>query len=108
MAASNGLRNVIDEDKLSQAAARAARAQSLLDSELLNEAYDKIEADLIAAWASAPARDTDGRERCWAAVQANRNHKGYLQAVVNNGKLAAAELKLLVETSERKKRFGII
>lgn len=97
-----------DEDTLSQAAAKAARAQSLLGNELLLEAYDRIEADLIAGWIATPARDTDGRERCWAAVQANRKHKVYLQSVVNDGKMAAAQLKEIAETTERRKRFGVI
>jgi hypothetical protein len=95
-------------DRLEQASARAARAQALLSHELLIEAYDKIEADLVAAWISTPARDTDGRERCWAAVQANRKHKAYLESVLNDGKLAAAELKQLAEAPDRRKRFGIV
>lgn len=95
-----------DEFKLSRDAAKAARAQNLLENELLNEAYEKIEAALILAWTRTPPRDTDGRERCWAAVQANRNHKEYLHSVVNDGKMAAAELKRLAESTERSRLFG--
>jgi hypothetical protein len=94
---------MIDEDKLSQDRAKALRAQSLLENELLIEAYAKLEAELVSAWIATPPRDTDGRERCWAAVQANRKHREYLQSIVNNGKLAAAELKKLAETADRKK-----
>lgn len=99
---------MIDEDALAQATAKAARAQGLLANELLLEAYATIEADLIAAWIASPARDTDGRERCWAAVQANRKHKAYLESVVNDGKLAAAQLKQLADAPDRKRRFGIV
>ena len=97
-----------DEFKLQQDASRAARADGLLKNELLAEAYDKLEADLIAAWIASNPRDTDGRERCFHAVHANRKHKEYLVSIVNNGKLAAAELKQLADNVERKKRFGII
>lgn len=99
---------MIDQDELSRVATKAMRAQNLLDNELLVEAYDKIEAELVAAWIGALPRDTEGRERCWAAVQANRKHREYLVSVVNNGKLAARELKDLADTAERKKRFGIV
>jgi hypothetical protein len=34
--------------------------------------------------------------------------RDHLVAVLTNGKLAAAELKQIAETAERKKRFGII
>lgn len=96
-----------DEDKLSKAASKAARAQSLLQNELLAEAYAKIEAELISAWINSPPRDNDGRERAWNAVQANRNHRRYLETVVNNGKMAAAELRLVAETTEHKRLFGV-
>jgi hypothetical protein len=99
---------MIDEDKLSQDRAKALRAQSLLENELLIEAYAKLEAELVSAWIATPLRDTDGRERCWAAVQANRKHKDYLQQIVTNGKFAADQLKALADNAERSKRFRII
>lgn len=92
-----------DEVKLRQDTDKAARAESLLRNELLTEAYERIEADLIKAWIASEPRDFDGRERCFLAVHANRKHKDYLESVVNNGKLAQAELKQLVETAERKR-----
>lgn len=97
-----------DEFKLQKDARRAAEAQQLLDSPLLNEAYTRTEADLVEAWIGSQPRDADGRERLWNAVQANRKHKDFLQSVVNNGKIAEAELKALRETAEHKKRFGIL
>ena len=99
---------MIDEDKLSQARAKAQRAQNLLDNELLKEAYAKLEAELVDAWIKTPPRDTDGRERCWAAVQANRKHRDYLESVVNDGKLASAELKKLADDAERSRLFRIV
>lgn len=94
-----------DEHKLLRDKGRALGAQALLDNDLFNEAHEKLEAELIKAWKATPARDTDGRERLWAAVQANMKHKDYIANILNDGKLAEAELKAI---AERPKRFGIV
>lgn len=99
---------MIDEHKLLRDNGRAVEAQSLLDNALFNEALVSIENELMAAWKATPPRDTDGRERCWTAVQQLGRLKGYIESVLNDGKLASAQLKELAETAERKKRFGII
>lgn len=99
---------MIDEDKLAKAAARATRASSLLENELYIESYQALEDQLIAAWIASDPRDTEGRERCFAQVHANRKHRDYFVSVLGNGKMAAAELKELVKAAERQKLFGII
>lgn len=93
----------MSEDRLHEANSKAAQARDLLGNEMLAEGYERIEADLIAAWISSPARDQDGRERAWHAVQANRKHRAYLQSVVDNGKIAQAELNELIAKEERKR-----
>ena len=85
------------EDKLLDATNRAARAQQLLNDELLTEAFNQIESDLVNAWASSDPRDAEGRELAWHAVQSNRKQRDYLVSVVTNGKMAQAELKALIE-----------
>jgi hypothetical protein len=95
----------VDEHKLIRDNSRAQKAKDLLENELLNEAIATLEADLIRAWKATPARDTEGRERCWTAVQQVGNLKGYLEAVMRDGQLAAAQLKSL---AEKPKRFGIV
>lgn len=86
---------MIDEHQLLRDAGKSAQAQQLLDNPLFNEALLKIETDLITAWRSTPARDQEGRERCWNALQQAGKIKGYFEAVLNDGKLAAAQLKEL-------------
>jgi hypothetical protein len=98
---------VSDEDKLHQASAKAVRAQHLLENELYVESFKALEEQLIAAWIASAPRDVDGRERCFNQIHANRKQRDYFQSIVNNGKLAAAELKALAETADRKK-FRII
>ena len=92
-----------DEIKLTQATARAASAQRLLTDELYLESFKALEAQLIQAWIASDPRDTDGRERCFHQVHANRKQRDYFASVVSNGKLAQADLDYV---AERRKRFG--
>jgi hypothetical protein len=96
---------MIDESNLRHDAAKAARAASLLENDLLTEAFARLEADYIAAWKLTPARDNDGRERLWQAVQIVGKVKDHLAIVIENGKLAEAQLKQL---ADRPKRFGLV
>ncbi|MDE5451320.1 hypothetical protein GWE18_00320 [Bradyrhizobium sp. CSA112] len=98
----------MSEGKLSQAAAKAVRAQNLLDNELLAEAFKGLEDSYTAAWRATTIEDVSGREKLFLAINIVGKVRDHLTAVVNNGKLAAAELKQLAETAERKKRFGIL
>ncbi len=58
----------MSNDKLQNAVARSDRAATLLRDELLTETFAKLEKDYIEAWRQSPAKDTDGRERLWQAV----------------------------------------
>lgn len=97
-----------DEDALSRAATRAVRAQSLLDNELLLEAFSGLEDAYTKAWRATTIEDVSGREKLFLAINIVGKVRDHLNAVVSNGTLAAAELKDLAETSERRRRFGII
>ncbi len=97
---------MVDEHKLHRDNSRALGAQALLDNDLFNEALASIERDLITAWKSTPPRDTDGRERCWSAITQLGKIKGYIESVLTDGKMAAAQLKELAEDTERKRFFN--
>jgi hypothetical protein len=94
-----------DEISLTRATERAARAQRLLEDELLKEALDTLDRDYTKAWRETAARDTDARERLWQACQVVAKVRDHLANVVNGGKLAQRELN---DLAERQKRFGII
>ncbi len=98
----------MDEHKLLREAGRSAEAQSLLDNALFNEALTTLEAEYIKAWKATPVRDVDGREKCWIAVQNVGKIRDHVLSVLTGGKLAAAQLKELADSNERKKRFGIV
>jgi hypothetical protein len=75
---------------------RGNNAARLLGDPLITEAFESIRAEYLAAWESSPARDTEGRERIWAHLQALTKVRGHLEAVVMTGKMAekqASELR---------------
>jgi hypothetical protein len=84
----------MNEDKLEAALSRAARAQALLDNELLAEAFDTLDAEYIRAWRGTPARDVLAREKLWQAVNVVGLVRGHLARIMADGKLAQAELSM--------------
>jgi len=97
-----------DENRLGRAAAKAVRAQELLDSELLSEAFAALEEIYTAAWRATTIDDVGAREKLFLAINVVGKVRDHLGAVVANGKLAQAELKELTQLAERRKRFGIL
>lgn len=97
-----------DESKLSKDAAKAARAKTLLESELLTEAFKSLEDNYTAAWRATLIDDVSAREKLFLAINVVGKVRDHLQSIVSNGKLAEKELQQLADTAERKKRFGII
>jgi len=97
-----------DENVLEQAAAKAARAQALLDDELLAEAFSALESSYASAWRGTVIDDVSAREKLFLAINIVGKVRDHLSSAIANGKLAAAELKELVQTAERKKRFGML
>jgi hypothetical protein len=89
----------MSEDKLQRDIVRGTRAAELLKSELLQECFTTLERDYIEAWKIAPARDTDGRERLWQAVNIVGKVRDHLVKVANDGKLAQRHLNELIRKS---------
>ncbi|WP_315750865.1 MULTISPECIES: hypothetical protein [unclassified Bradyrhizobium] len=96
-----------DENILQRAAAKAARAQALLDDELLSEAFVALETGYVSAWRRTVIDDAAGREKLFLAINIVGKVRDHLASVIANGKLAQAELKELADVAERKRRFGI-
>jgi hypothetical protein len=96
-----------DENKLDQAAAKAVRAQDLLDNELLAEAFTGLEDSYTAAWRATTIDDVGAREKLFLAINIVGKVRDHLTAIVTNGKLAQVELRELAQLAERRRRFGI-
>jgi hypothetical protein len=99
---------MIDENKLDQAAAKAIRAQELLDNELLMEAFRGLEESYTAAWRATRIEDVAAREKLFLAINVVGKVRDHLTGILTNGKLAQAELRELAQTAERRRRFGIV
>lgn len=76
-----------------QQISRAEHAKRLLDDELLNEALEIIEKEVIAQWEAVPVRDTEGREELWKLYKTAKKFRGILHGVVNSGTLSAHALQ---------------
>lgn len=97
-----------DESRLHELAASAARAQELLDSEVLVEAFATLERGYIDAWRATTIGDAAGREKLFLAINIVGKVRDHLARVVADGRLAEAELKELAHMAERKRRFRIL
>jgi hypothetical protein len=93
---------------LEESAGRGMRAERLLADELLVEAFKTLEEAYTSAWRSTTIDDVAGREKLFLAINIVGKVRDQLGKVASDGKLAAAELKRLAETAERKKRFGML
>jgi hypothetical protein len=97
-----------DESRLDAAAAKALRAQELLDNQLLAEAFKSLEESYASAWRGTTIDDVSSREKLFLAINIVGKVRDHLNAVIANGRLAEAELSELARTGERRKRFGIL
>lgn len=97
-----------DEASLGKVAAKAARAQELLEDELLSEAFEALETSYTSAWRATVIDDVAGREKLFLAINIVGKVRDHLASIVANGKLAGAELKELAQAAERRRRFGIL
>jgi len=90
------------EYKLHESISRGARAEALLQNDLLQEAFVRLEQDYVEAWRVSPARDTDGRERLWQAVNVVAKVRDHIVKVVNDGKLSQRHLDELTRRTRRR------
>ena len=94
-----------DEFALRRDMEAAAQVQALLANEHVADAFASLEAAYLAAWKVTAARDSEGREKLWQAVQIVGKVKSHLEAVAANGRLAERQIQ---EITAQPKRFGIV
>jgi hypothetical protein len=97
-----------DQFALQRAVNRAQQARTLLESDILTEAFKGLEDAYTAAWRATKIDDVSGREKLFLAINVIGKVRDHLSGIVSNGSVAEAEIKDLRETAERKKRFGIL
>lgn len=72
---------------------KGALALSLAENELLNEALDAIDKEVMEQWINCPARDKEGKEALWQLIKTSRKFKSILTGYIESGKLATDRLK---------------
>ncbi len=95
-----------DESKLDLAAARARRAENLLKDDLLQECFKTLEDAYVQKWRTTDVLAVAEREKLFLAINVIGKVRDHLTSVLNDGKLAAAELKELANLAERKRLFN--
>ena len=82
----------MNEGKTRQRQARAEKAAALLRNELFVEAFEFLDEQFVDAWKTSGIDDEEAREKLFQLMQALHAVKGYFQSVVEDGKLAQAQL----------------
>jgi len=91
----------MNEGKARERQDRAAKAEALLRNELFVEAFEYLDEQFINAWRNSGIDDAEAREKLFHLMQALGAVKGYFSSVVEDGKLAKAQL-------DEFKRYGRI
>lgn len=91
------------ENDLHNQSLKGQLSASLLENELLQEALDAIEKEVLEQWIACPARDKDGKEALWQLIKTSRKFRSILEGYIETGKLARENLRQF----EEKKRFGL-
>lgn len=94
----------MNEGKVRDSMERGEKAAALLRNELLQEAFNQLEADFIQAWKASSVEDSQNRERLYMLCQNLSALRGYLEGVVTDGKLAKAQLEELQNRVKFEKR----
>lgn len=79
----------------------ANRAKEVLDNEVFQAVFKDMEADFINAWQNAPARDTEGREKIWVALNQLKQLHQRLQTTLETGRLAGLEQEHLQKQEQQ-------
>ncbi len=90
----------MSDDKLYDEIERATQARYLLENAVLWDCFNILERDYILAWKATPARDAMAREKWWIAVNMIGKLRENLITVLNNGKLAQADLSLRAKVNK--------
>ena len=64
---------------------RERRAQSLIDDELLKEAFDVLKEDLMNRWSNSGSTDLEARESIWLAMRLLDKIHGHITSIVETG-----------------------
>jgi Arc/MetJ-type ribon-helix-helix transcriptional regulator len=76
---------------------RGQEAARLLESDVMREALQALESEIVAQWEQCPARDKEGKEALWQLLKTKRKFERLLLGYVETGKLARENLRRIEE-----------
>ncbi len=79
---------------MTDATARAAHAQRLMDDPMLIEALTNIRVAAIKVWESTATDGAQAREFAWLTVKVVNRIETELQSIIDNGRIAAARVQV--------------
>ena len=93
------------ENELHNQALKGQLSSSLLENELLQEALDAIDKEVMEQWIACPARDHEGKEALWQLIKTSRKFRTILEGYIETGKLASEQLRQFEEKRGLMARF---
>ena len=82
----------MDEYELGRQQERGARAQELLNSDILKEAFVYLNDEYLRAWRNTRVRDTEAREKLWQAIHIVQLVQDHLGKWAVDGRIATKDL----------------
>lgn len=81
-----------NEGQLVAEISRGQQAGAVLDNPIYREAIDGLRDQLRGEWEASPARDTEGREKLWLAVNLLTKLEAHLAQTMQTGQMARMQL----------------
>ncbi len=97
-----------DDDKLLSDRTEGARALMLLQNEQFAKAVESVKMAYAEKLFATPVNNPEAREILYNAYRIIPEVIAHLQYVIDNGKLADAELNRLIRLSEAKKQWSSV
>lgn len=96
----------MNEGKLHEQKSRGARANALLQNELLVQAFEGLEITLVEAWKNSTPDQVQRREDAWRSLALLKKLKKSLESHVHNGSVAEKQLIEIKKPSKLRKMIN--
>lgn len=95
----------MSEDLLRSKVSRGHHAKRIMEDELVVEAFDLIERQVIEAWQNSRADEEDERRNAYLMQRLLKNLRGHFQKTIRDGESASKELLRLRDPSAIERAF---
>jgi hypothetical protein len=82
----------MDEYELGRQQQRGVKAQELLNSDILKEAFTYLNDEYLRAWRNTRVKDTEPREKLWQAIHIVQLVHDHLNKWAIDGRIATKDL----------------